>query len=1185
MKKHMYNIAAKSFFIFCLFCVHLSAQISGGSLDNTFGAGTGANGIVRAIAIQNNGKIVVGGEFTSYNGTSRNRIISVNTDGSIDNTFNPGTGANNTVNAIAIQSDGKAIIAGNFTSYNGTSINRIARLNIDGSLDNTFSIGTGANNQIYALTLQSDGKIIIGGNFTSYNGTNINRIVRLNTNGSLDNTYNVGTGVNNEVRKIVLQADGKSIVVGNFSSYNGTGRVRIVRINTDGSLDNTFNPGTGAVNDYFNPSTIYDAVLQSDGKMIIAGQFTSYNGTGKHSVARINTDGSLDNTFNPGTGIGNNWGVGLYAVVLQPNGEVIIGGNFSSFDGKVKNGISRLNSNGSVDESFDVGTGAEGEWGQAASVYALNIHSTDKLLFAGDFVKYRQVSINRIGRIHLGSINCINTTGTDVINKCSSYTWINGVTYSSSNNTATYIIPNAAGCDSLISLNLTITRTFGVDIQKACDSYTWINGMTYTTSNSIAKDTLQNFSGCDSVVTLNLTITKNTGTDVKTVCDSLIWINGVTYKANNNTAKYTVTDFSGCDSVITLNLTVKKSTTVLYDQTSYNSYTWMNGTTYTSSNTTDKYILTNSVGCDSIIKLNLTINPDLGTYDYSFKTGSSGFDDQVLCLASQPDGKIIAGGVFTKYNNVSRNCIVRINSDGSLDPSFNPGLGVTEASPIVRAITVQSDGKILIGGGIYKYNGVSPGSDIIRLNKNGTWDNTFNFVQASIYSITQQANGKIIVTRGASTVNGASIAPVYRINSDGSTDNTFSVATAQGGGVFASALQADGKILIGGQFLSVNDISSSKIARLNVDGSLDQTFNIGSGVSGVSTKVYAICVQPDGKIIIGGELPSYNGVTINNIARLNPDGSLDTTFIIGLGVQSTSTGPVRSICLLPSGKILIGGSFTKYDGVNRTNIARLNSNGTLDKTFNPQPSVNAAVMAGILHANGKWLIGGSFTSYNGKTQNRLVQIHVGNDLDCFINNCYIEISNSALFNAVLLHNPDIDADGDKRISIEEAALISTLNLSGKNLTTIEGLEQFTNLTTLDLSNNDIGDMDVSGLSKLNILNVTGNPQLYVVCVNQNQMNNKVSQWSKENYTQWNTGNCNVTTSINNDSNSQFVPAYPNPADNVIFLSEKIRGIYTICGELVKVKNIADSQIELDNVSSGVYFIHYGSGRMEKLIIK
>ena len=206
-----------------------------------------------------------------------------------------------------------------------------------------------------------------------------------------------------------------------------------------------------------------------------------------------------------------------------------------------------------------------------------------------------------------------STTGTDVQTACGSYTWIDGNTYTASNNTATFTVPNAAGCDSIITLDLTINNTvFHTDVQVACDTYTWNNGMTYTSSTNTPVDTLVSAAGCDSIVTLDLTILNSTtGTDVITACESYTWIDGNTYTASNNSATFTLMNAAGCDSVVTLDLTINNAVTSTDVITTCDgSYTWIDGNTYTSSNNTATYTIVGgaSTGCDSIITLNLTLN-------------------------------------------------------------------------------------------------------------------------------------------------------------------------------------------------------------------------------------------------------------------------------------------------------------------------------------------------------------------------------------------------------------------------------------------------------------------------------------------------------------------------------------------------------------------------------------------------
>jgi uncharacterized delta-60 repeat protein len=202
---------------------------STGIFDDTFNSGgSGASSYVSALAIQSDGKIIMGGSFTTYNGTDvPDYIIRLNADGSVDTTFNSGgSGASDPVRALAIQSDGKIIVGVVFDSYICWIVpDLFIRLNTDGSVDTTFnSGGSGANSTVRALAIQSNGKVLMGGSFTTYNGTDVpDRVIRLNTDGSVDTTFNSGgSGANDNVRALAIQSDGRVLVGGNFTTYNGT---------------------------------------------------------------------------------------------------------------------------------------------------------------------------------------------------------------------------------------------------------------------------------------------------------------------------------------------------------------------------------------------------------------------------------------------------------------------------------------------------------------------------------------------------------------------------------------------------------------------------------------------------------------------------------------------------------------------------------------------------------------------------------------------------------------------------------------------------------------------------------------------------------------------------------------------------------------------------------------------------
>src|SRR5690554_1290297 len=384
------------FFALVLVCGKVEAQPTI-NIDTSFNIGTGFNNEVRSVALQPDGKVLVGGYYTEYNGQAQNRIARLNTDGSLDTSFEIGTGFNNSyVVAITLQPDGKILTGGTFTSYNGQTQNRIARLNTDGSLDTSFNTGTGfgVSYWIHEITLQPDGKILVGGGFTQYNGQTQNRIVRLNTDGSLDTSFATGTGFNDLVETITIQSDGKILVGGYFTSYNGQSRNSIVRLNTDGSLDTSFNIGTG-----FNISewshSVGAIVLQPDGKVLIGGSFVEYNGQTQKSIVRLNMDGSVDTSFNSEVGFYTNNANGvIYTMALQPDGKILVGGTFTRFGTQTQGRISRLNSDGSLDTSFETGTGFNG--------YATSIilQPDGKILAGGGFAYYNGQSQRRIAQLY-----------------------------------------------------------------------------------------------------------------------------------------------------------------------------------------------------------------------------------------------------------------------------------------------------------------------------------------------------------------------------------------------------------------------------------------------------------------------------------------------------------------------------------------------------------------------------------------------------------------------------------------------------------------------------------------------------------------------------------------------------------------------------------------------------------------
>lgn len=366
-----------------------------GDLDPTFTSGIEELYGVKSIAIQPNGKIILGGSLMTYSGENRLGIARINADGTLDPSFNPGAGpvgpfADGSINSVALQPYGKILIGGYFFEYNNVPRNGIARINPDGSLDTEFfNSGEGALGIVYSIVVQPNGQILIGGNFSHYNGVTRNRIARLRSTGSLDPTFNPGIGVGdpentgNAIRSIALHPDGSIFIVGEFPSYNGISRNNIAKLNPDGSLDTSFNIGTGTNN------IINICAVQSDGKLLIGGEFTQYNNIQSNSLIRLNEDGSLDTTFN----------IEAYkvkAITLQADGKILVGGDFI-FDEGYTTTVIRLNNDGSIDTTFNLGAGAIGT---AETGINSIVRHNDKMYIGGYFTSYNNQNINSIISMH-----------------------------------------------------------------------------------------------------------------------------------------------------------------------------------------------------------------------------------------------------------------------------------------------------------------------------------------------------------------------------------------------------------------------------------------------------------------------------------------------------------------------------------------------------------------------------------------------------------------------------------------------------------------------------------------------------------------------------------------------------------------------------------------------------------------
>jgi gliding motility-associated-like protein len=337
-----------------------------------------------------------------------------------------------------------------------------------------------------------------------------------------------------------------------------------------------------------------------------------------------------------------------------------------------------------------------------------------------------------------------SSTFTDVQSNCNSYTWIDGITYTSNNNTAFITYPSSSGCDSIVYLNLTIhNNTYATDVQSSCSSYTWLDGNTYSSSNNSAIFTTSNAAGCDSIITLDLTIlSSSSSNDSVSACDSLAWIDGITYFSSNNSSTFTLSNNQGCDSLISLNLTVNPSYSIqLYDTicSSDLPYNW-NSLVFNNSGD-QTHFLTSQSNCDSVITYYLAVND---TPNVSINIGDTTIcQDSILLLYgigaenytwnNNVDDSVYftptINGQYIVYGEDTNNCTGSSSINISIDTCYIEPFTIN----IPNIFTPNNDGEndgFYISGTSFEFEDITIlnrwGEVLYQTNGNIPWDGRLN---------------------------------------------------------------------------------------------------------------------------------------------------------------------------------------------------------------------------------------------------------------------------------------------------------------------------------------------------------------------------------------------------------------------------------------------------------------------------
>lgn len=676
------------------------------------------------------------------------------------------------------------------------------------------------------------------------------------------------------VKVIVPTSDGKILIAGKFNSYNGTATGALVRLNSDGSLDRTFN--NNAVTPEPTTVTGVTAIAQlSDGKILVGGNFTLNGETTRRTLVRLNNDGSLDGSFAyhqpPSAGVRH--------IAVRANGKILLGGNIWSIGG-VNKAIVQLNPDGTFDNTFDFTSG------NATLGFALQ---ADKLLVVHPPVG----STPDIYRLNAdGSIDA---------------------SFAPRRFETKRIFVQPSG--KIIVYQSTQLLRLNADGS---------NDSTFPTINALALQIAMQPDGS--------MIVANGGDAVQANQIYRLSPNGA------RDASFAVYSQRGVVSA----LAVQADGKALIG---------------------DEILGAVSTPVNNFVRLNADGSPDAA---FNAATGT-GFQflapGKVRAIAVQPDNKILIGGKFDLVGNLSRSRMARLNADGTPDASFQIGVG-SSATDEVYNIALQTDGKIIVSGIFTYFVGGVRKQDVARLNPDGSLDATFNLSAlivnyASVNNsgtnrIKIQPDGKVLIGTQR-TVQGTPVP--LRLFADGSSDGSFSSNYLNNMSpmyTYDIALQPDGKILIGGLYRDgLTSVYKSFLARLNSDGSLDATFQT-SEESGKIVK--SLALLPNGKILVAKAASSSE--IKSEIVRLNSNGTLDSTF----SAEAVVDGKINSLLTFADGSILVGGSFTKFGSQPRQNLALLSADGTLDDTL---VNVNQEVLCLTADNQGRILVGGAFTTISG----------------------------------------------------------------------------------------------------------------------------------------------------------------------------------------------------------------------------
>lgn len=717
---------------------------------------------------------------------------------------------------------------------------------------------------------------------------------------------------NTVIKQTLTLPSNKIIVVGSFSRYRHLDSVRngIVRLHADGSVDTSFKSGTGTAGP--TGSAVHKVLRQPDGKLIIGGAFATFNGSSRSRIARLHEDGSLDTSFDPGAGFNNN--AVVYALCLLPSGKILVGGSFYEYAGQAAQRLICLNSDGSPDTGFTASI-------PSGMVMDIKLRGDGKLLVAGSFTRYNGTVV--------GHIVCIDSTG-------------------SLDNT---VQASLGGANAIVN---------ALAIQP--DGKILVGG-NFTTFNGLSRNRLLRLHA-DGTLDLSFSSTNNFNNKV----------NGITVLSDGHIAiggdfSYVLPSAESVNRFIILDANGIRDPSFLLSK-GFSSAVW-----HINEWPGDRLLVSGSfTEYQHYWRRSIAFLNRDGSIAESFETGGNGANFTVRTVTGGANNSLYFGGGFSYYNNQFKGGFVKTTENGEIDSLMHTGTGFSGGD--VYKIKELSDGSVLVAGNFNQYNGFSqPG--LIRLNADGSVDSTFashcNIGPGAVFDFALQADGKIILCGAFSMVNGITRQKIARLHSDGTLDPSFTPPAPLINSIRRILLLDDGKMFVAGGFSNWDGTGIDNLARLTHDGSIDATFNSGTGGNAINDMI----IQPDGRIVVAGDFTQVNGTPVNRIARLEANGTLDTTFSIGTGVDWV----INTMQYQRDGKILIGGGFTAVGGLPYSKLSRLKSNGNVDSSFEIGSGFGVGFNANEVYAihvidSSRILVTGRFGSYNGVKKNAIVKLQL-----------------------------------------------------------------------------------------------------------------------------------------------------------------------------------------------------------------